>query len=103
MEDLNRMLLQHNHLGGAELTIYPSCKGQGYVDIHRNGRVLDSALTYEKAAYTISVLERVKKQDMEDKLLELESLLEAAHDNDDCSYCEDIEQEIVALKAILNT
>lgn len=102
MEDLNHLLSQHNELGGAKLTIHPSCQGRDCVDIHRNGRVLVPALTYEKAAYTISVLERVKRQDIEDKIFELESLVETAHNNDDCAYCEDIEKEIAALKAILN-
>lgn len=101
MEDLNDLLFQHNDLGGAKLTIHASCQGRDYVDIYRNGRVLVSELTYEKAAYTISVLERVKRQDMEDKILELESLLETVHNNDDCLYGENIEQEIAALKAML--
>ena len=102
MEALNRMLEQHNKLGGAKLTVNPSSQGQNMVDIHRNGRVLVSALTYEKAIYTISVLESAKKQEIEEKIAELESLCEAIHNNDDCLYGENVEIEIAALKALLN-
>lgn len=102
MEALKRMLSQYNKLGGAELTAVPSPLGQDLSDISRGGRVLASGLTYEEAACGVSVLEQAKRQDMEEKAAELESLLETIRSNDDCPYGGDVELEIAALRAALN-
>lgn len=101
METLNQMILQHNQLGGAQLTVNPSCQGQGLVDLYRNGRVVLSAVTEKRAIDAVSVLERAKRQDIEDKITDLESLLEEIRHNDDCLYEEDVKLEIEKWMALL--
>nr|WP_326184394.1 hypothetical protein [uncultured Oscillibacter sp.] len=102
MEALNRMISQHNRLGGAELTVHPSGQDPELVDIRRGGRELVSGLTYEQAVCVVSALDRAKRQDIEAQLLELGSLLEAVRSSDDCLYDGDVEREIAALTALLN-